>query len=284
MNYCKQNTRTCREVIGLFPAGGRASRIAPLPCSKELYPVGFHPVGRDRSLRPKVISHYLLEKMRLANIRKAYIILREGKWDIPAYFGNGKMLDMHLAYLMMDLPFGVPYTLDQAYYFVEDAIIALGFPDTIFQPDDVFVKLLAKQTESDADLVLGLFPALQPHKTDMVELDDMGRISSITIKPGNTKLLYAWETAVWTPVFTRFMHDYVLDRQVLCDENKIENNLDKQKELHVGDIIHAAIQNDMKIDAVLFKEGSCLDIGTPDDLLKAVQITSQVSPDDQLLS
>ncbi|MEO1560926.1 MAG: dTDP-glucose pyrophosphorylase, partial [Cyanobacteria bacterium J06632_19] len=28
-------------VIGLIPAGGKATRISPLPLSKELYPVGF---------------------------------------------------------------------------------------------------------------------------------------------------------------------------------------------------------------------------------------------------
>ncbi|GJQ58179.1 MAG: dTDP-glucose pyrophosphorylase [Candidatus Scalindua sp. AMX11] len=274
MNKHRYSKENYREVIGLIPAGGRASRIAPLPCSKELFPVGFHSIVPNNGLRPKVVSHYLLEKMRLANINKAYFILREGKWDIPAYYGDGKTLDMHLAYLMMDLPFGVPYTLDQAFPFVGDSIVALGFPDMIFQPDDVFVQLLAKQEKSNADIVLGLFPALKPHKTDMVEIDDIGRIRAIKIKPDQTKLLYAWETAVWTPVFTRFMHDYVLSRQVVCDESKGNNNPDKQKELHVGDIIQAAIEDNIKIDSVLFKNGSCLDIGTPDDLLKAVQLTS----------
>jgi len=54
--------------------------------------------------RPKIVSHYLLEKMRRANVSKVYMILRKGKWDIPAYFGDGKMLDMHIGYLLMELP------------------------------------------------------------------------------------------------------------------------------------------------------------------------------------
>lgn len=70
-----------QEVIGLLPAGGQATRISPLPCSKELYPIGFRPQA-DGSLRPKVVSHYLLEKMRLAGIRKAFFLLRPGKRDI----------------------------------------------------------------------------------------------------------------------------------------------------------------------------------------------------------
>jgi glucose-1-phosphate thymidylyltransferase len=30
-----------REIIGLIPAGGVAERLSPLPCSKEIYPIGF---------------------------------------------------------------------------------------------------------------------------------------------------------------------------------------------------------------------------------------------------
>src|SRR5262245_15338842 len=113
-----------QEVVGLVPAAGRATRIAPLPCSKELYPIGFRSVDGGKSTAPKVVSHYLLEKMRLAGITKIYIVLREGKWDIPGYFGDGSMLDMKLAYLMIGSPFGTPYTLDAAYPFLECSIIA----------------------------------------------------------------------------------------------------------------------------------------------------------------
>lgn len=260
-----------RDVIGLIPAAGIASRLAPLPCSKEIYPIGFRAIDGGRSLSPKVVSHYLLEKMRLADITKAFIILRDGKWDIPAYLGNGKMLDMNLAYLMMDLPYGVPYTLDQAYPFVQDSIIALGFPDMIFQPEDAFVRLLDKQKNSDADIVLGLFPAPQPHKTDMVELDDNGHIRSIQIKSSQTHLQYAWEIAVWNPSFTKFMHNYVLSQRRLFEQY---SGNEHKRELFVGDVIQAAINNDMKIDTVLFKDGDSLDIGTIDDLLKAVKMES----------
>jgi len=263
--------KTRREVIGLLPAGGRATRVAPLPCSKELFPVGFHSIGTKRTQRPKVISHYLLEKFKLANINKAYIILRDGKWDIPSYFGDGSMLGIHLAYLVMGVPWGVPYTLDQAYPFIGDSIVALGFPDMIFQPADAFVSLLAKLEESKADLVLGLFPTSKPHKTDMVAFNAKGRVKSITIKPAQSKLLYAWELAVWKPVFTRFMHDSVASKNFRACASNRESHPHKQKELHVGDVIQAALENGLKIDTVIFENGSCLDIGTPEDMVKAIR-------------
>jgi glucose-1-phosphate thymidylyltransferase len=130
------------DVIGLLPAGGQATRLAPLPCSKELYPIGFRRVEESGELRPQAVSHYLLEKMRSAGITKAYFILRDGKWDIPAYFGDGSDLNMRLAYLTIRLSSSVPHTLDQAYSFVQHAVVAFGFPDILFQPRDAFVRLL----------------------------------------------------------------------------------------------------------------------------------------------
>ena len=85
----------------------------------------------DLGSRPKVVCHYLLEKMRLAGITKAYIVLKEGKWDIPSYFRDGSLVDMQLAYLLLGLPFGTPYTIDQAYSFVRHSTVAFGFPDIV---------------------------------------------------------------------------------------------------------------------------------------------------------
>jgi glucose-1-phosphate thymidylyltransferase len=63
--------------------------------------------------------------------------------------------------------------------------LAFGFPDIIFQPEDAFVQLLARQASTKAGIVLGLFPTDQPQKVDMVDLDDDGRIRLIEIKPAH---------------------------------------------------------------------------------------------------
>jgi len=255
-------------VIGLIPAAGQATRIAPLPASKELYPIGFRTVAGDRGLRPKVVCHYLLEKMRRAGIHKAYFVLRSGKWDIPAYLGDGAMLDMHLGYLMMGLPFGVPYTLDQAYPFVQDALVALGFPDILFQPDDAFTQLLARQATSQADVVLGLFPTDQPHKAGMVDFDTQGRVRLIIEKPAQTHLQYMWGIAVWTPAFTHFLHQYLATLQAA---QNAANPPPQLRELPIGDVIQAALTSDLRVEAEVFAGGAYLDIGTPEDLVRAVR-------------
>ncbi len=249
------------EIIGLLPAAGLANRIAPLPCSKELFPIGFQKIADLEGERPKAVCHYLLESLRQAGVRKTFIILRDGKWDIPSFLGDGRSLDMQLAYLMMNLPYGAPYTLDQAYPFVQKALIAVGFPDIIFQPTDAFARLGQCQKETDADLVLGLFPVDQPHKMDMVDLDENGRVQQIVIKPKQTTLAYTWFIAVWTPKFTHFMHNFL--QKHLTDANLA-------KELYLGDVIQAALDAAFYVESVLFQDGRYIDIGTPEDLMKAV--------------
>ncbi|MFQ4142311.1 NDP-sugar synthase [Chlorogloeopsis sp. ULAP02] len=253
-----------RQIVALLPAGGEAKRISPLPLSKELYPVGFQTCGQKSNYRPKVVCHYLLEKMQLAGINKAYFILRPGKWDIPTYFGDGTMLSMNLGYLIMGLPYGVPFTLDQAYPFVQDAVIALGFPDILFQPEDAYVRILARLETTKANVVLGLFPTDQPQKAGMVEFDDTGKVHLIVEKPPQSDLRYMWGIAVWTPIFTQFLHEYLI-------QLKAAPNVSLLPEVPIGDVIQAAIKQGLRVEAEAFADGTYLDIGTPNDLIRAVQ-------------
>ena len=257
---------TGEQVVGLLPAGGQGTRIGPLPCSKELFPIGFRSQEEAPDLRPKVVSHYLLEKMRLAGIQQVYIVLRPGKWDIPTYFGDGSALGMHLAYLILGVPFGVPFTLDQAYPFVRNATVAFGFPDMLFDPEDSFTKLLQRQSASRADITLGLVPANPPPlKEDRVDFDNDGNVRKLILNNSESSLRYSWVIAVWRPTFTQFLHDYVRDN--IVDAQNIE--------LSAGHAIQSAIDAGLKVDSFVLGETPYLDIGTPDGLLRAVERNSR---------
>lgn len=266
-----------QSLIGLLPAAGKATRIKPLPCSKELMPIGFQNMGMEpgnENLRPKVVSHYLLDCLRHAGVRRAYVVINRGKWDIPAYYGPGTSTGIDLAYIVTDYPYGAPFSLKQAFPFVSDATILLGFPDIVVSPVDCFTRLLKRKAETGAALVLGLFRAGDPAKMDMVELDDHGEVKALDIKPKTTALTYTWIIAVWSPAFTVFMQTH-LDRVEPTLRKALQNEpTDRLAEYYVGQVIQAALKSNLSISNVIFEEGTYTDIGTPDSLVAAMTQTA----------
>jgi glucose-1-phosphate thymidylyltransferase len=249
------------EVIGLIPCAGHATRITPLPCSKEVLPVG---LGRsaDGSIRPKVVSHYILDNMRRGGVSKVFFILRKGKWDIPQYYGSGAPMGMQLGYLVTEKTFGPPYTLDEAYPFVRGARIALGFPDILIEPENAYAKTLERLVSTRADLALSLY---RPHKiqvSDMIAIDRTGRVRELIIKPNETNLTWGWIFAVWTPKFTEFIHEYLSVPRTSAEQP----GSGLPPELTVGHVIQGAIAEGLVIQSAIFRGKRYLDIGSPEGL------------------
>ena len=249
------------EVIGIIPCGGYASRIAPLPSSKEILPVGLQK-NEMGQLRPKVVSHYLLDLFRSGGGGKAFFILRRGKWDIPEYYGDGSSVGMHLGYLIAALPYGPPYTLDQAYPFVRGKRVALGFPDILLAPADAFRQALHRLSTTRADLVLGLYRIHQAGFSDMVDVDRSGRVREVIPKPCEKNLKLGWMFAVWTATFTEFLHDYLAVPRTSAQLPGAQ----LPGELTVGHVIQAGVREGIRTQSVFFRRHGYLDIGSPEGL------------------
>jgi glucose-1-phosphate thymidylyltransferase len=249
-------------LIGLIPAAGRAERLGPLPCSKELLPIGFRQTPRGPA--PKVAGHYLLERFRAGGVRRAFMVLHESKQDVPRYFGTGEIAGVALAYLSIPGSRSVPETLDRAFPFVDGAVVALGFPDVLFEPVDAYGPLIARQAATGADLVLGLFPAQRHQTTDMVELDAEGRVVRVEIRPASTKLRFNWLIAVWSPVFTRFLHEAA--QRAPADG----------PELQIGAVVRSAVEAGLRVEGVEFPDGSYRDVGTPGELAAAMRENARI--------
>ena len=169
-------------------------------------------------------------------------MVREGQWDVSSHFGAGEMLDMHLAYLVIRDSCGPPFTIEKAYPFIKNRLIAFGFPDMLFGHDDVCIQLLNCQTIQNSDLVLGLFPAHLPQVMDMVEVDENGKVRNISLNPTQTHLIYSWLCAIWTQVFTQFMQTYLQDVRINERPEVQTRKIDAQGDLPVGAVIKASIQ------------------------------------------
>jgi glucose-1-phosphate thymidylyltransferase len=154
------------RVVGVIPAAGFATRLAPLSWSKEVYPVGGRPV-----------LEYLVDRMRLAPASEIRIVTRPEKRDVlrharrlgltpidgrPETVSESVLLGLH----------GVPH---------EDTAL-LGFPDTLWEPDDGFATLIAALDER-SEVVLGCFRSPEPERSDVVVAGDDGIVHAVQVKP-----------------------------------------------------------------------------------------------------
>jgi glucose-1-phosphate thymidylyltransferase len=204
--------------------------------------------------------------MQRAGVRKAFFILRKGKWDIPDYYGDGASFGMDLGYLIVRLPHGPAYTLDQAYTFARGARVAFGFPDIIFGPSNAFDQALERLTATRSQLVLGLYPIRDRRTKDAVEIDRKGRVRKMIIDPLETDRKLTWVFGVWTTAFTEFLHEYLaIPRTTLQGPNAT-----LPVELTVEHAIQAAICGKLKVQSVVFPGRSYLDIGTTEGLRRVL--------------
>jgi glucose-1-phosphate thymidylyltransferase len=241
------------------PAAGRAARLGRLPWSKEIVPVAVGTLGDSSFDTP---AGRLLRQFALAGVSRAFVVLDEHKWDVARYLGDGHELGLDLAYLTIRRSPSTPATVDRAFEHVRDATVALGFADILFRPDDAFGRLLERLGETSADAVLGLFPADRPERVDMVEAAGSGRVRRILIKPDRTELELAWIAAVWSPAFTIYLHQRLADGTDRGSDGR---------ELYLGDVFQAAVDDGLHVDSTTFPDGRFRDIGTPDDLLRALR-------------
>ncbi len=248
--------------IGLIPAAGHAARLKNLSCSKEIFSLRTN--NKNGQLVSFPVSTCLIDAYGKADIKRIYIIIRKGKEDICEILGNGKEHGVDLNYLYSQIPYGLAYTIDQAYSIYSDQYVALGFPDILFKPYVAYSKLIEKQQQTNADVVLGLFKAKNPQKMDMVELNNLGEIQSIQIKPQHSNLIWTWIIAVWNPTFSKFMHQ---ELNAMLSEFKNKNLND----CHVGIMFQLALRAGIEFEHVFFEKGELIDIGTPEDLIHAKQ-------------
>jgi glucose-1-phosphate thymidylyltransferase len=120
---------------------------------------------------------YVVERMRLAGCSEIRIVTRPEKRDvIRRALALGAVVieeypESAAASLARGVAGGSPHT-----------VVLFGFPDTIWQPDDGFSRLLARLDEG-CDVVLGLFRTRDVSRSDIVTLGEGGLVKSISVKP-----------------------------------------------------------------------------------------------------
>jgi glucose-1-phosphate thymidylyltransferase len=73
-----------------------------------------------------------------------------------------------------------------------------------------------------------------------------------------------WSIAIWTARFTDYLHRF-LESPALAPAAASGRG----RELYIGDVVQAAIDDGLEVQTVVFADGSILDVGTPASLLQA---------------
>jgi dTDP-glucose pyrophosphorylase len=217
--------------VGVVPAAGHAERLQPLRGSKEVLSLGGRPV-----------IDYVFERLRAAEPDRLIVVTRREKVDVVQHARDAG------AEVVLARPASIPESLAAALVDVADGdIVMFGFPDSIWQPPDGFVRLVAG-VEAGADAALGLFEMGEPGRSDVVTLDERGRISDVTVKPARPASNTIWGCAAARGSALR----------------------DLEAELEVGAHFHRLAQKG-RVEGVFLSDWY-LDIGTPEALAEAVAL------------
>lgn len=169
----------CARIVGVVPAAGYARRLQPLDRSKEVLEVEGRPV-----------LYYLLDRMRAGGADELRVVTRPEKQDVAtraAAFG---------ARVVLGRPQTAAESISLGLLGLADEDIALiGFPDTVWEPEDGFRRLVAVLTSEPVEAVLGLFRTRELTRSDVVEVDHDGRVRAIAVKPSKPPSELIWGCA-----------------------------------------------------------------------------------------
>lgn len=167
--------RQNEEVIGVIPAAGYATRLGPLPCSKELLEVGGAPV-----------IEYLVRRMEAGGCSEIRVVTRPDKEDLCRYARSRGLR------IVLGHPPHVGASVGAALEGVAPhELVALGYPDTLWEPLDGFGRL-RRGIADGADIMLGLFETPDAFRSDVVVLDEHGAVSEILVKPAEPPSALIW--------------------------------------------------------------------------------------------
>ncbi|NNJ09838.1 hypothetical protein EKD04_005820 [Chloroflexales bacterium ZM16-3] len=247
------------ELIGLLPAAGRGSRLGPIPCSKEIMPLGFQPSpAAALAWQPVTAIELHLEALRQAGARRAVVIIGETKADVVRYIGDGSRYGVAVSYVYQQQLRGMPFALDLARPWIGPATTLFSMPDTLITPPETMGRLAVEHHRRDADVTLGLFPTSTPHKFGMVAQEAGGHIVGFVDKPAQTDLTLMWGLAAWSPRFADFLAADLAGRPA------------SSPEVVLSDVFAAALTAGLSIQGITLDRANYHDIGTPEDFQSVV--------------
>ena len=143
--------------------------------SKEMIEIGGVPVIES-----------LVRRMEVGGCVAIRVVTRPEKTDVRCYVAARGLEAVlaHPVHLGASIAAGLPSS--------EDETVALGFPDSLWEPIDGFARL-RDELHGETDVVLGLFQFGDPTRADVVTHDHAdGLVHAIVVKPSNPTSSLIW--------------------------------------------------------------------------------------------
>ncbi len=187
---------------GIIPAAGVGSRIQPLAFSKELLPL-----QDGLTERPRAVSDYLVERLRVAGATKICFVISPRKSDILEYYGS-RVEGALTCFVVQPRPAGLCDAVFRAAPLIPpDEIVRVGLPDTVWFPVNGFSAL-----DRDA-LSFLLFPVDEPRHFDAVVTDASGAVLEIQVKSPEASSRWVWGAFQMPGRAYHELHDLWLERE-----------------------------------------------------------------------
>ena len=166
-----------RRLVGVVPAAGHATRLQPLTGSKEVLSIDGVP-----------LMDHLVARLQRAACTNIRVVTRPEKNDVIAHAD-----ELGLTVVRAQPPSVSRSLLAGLEGTYPEDVALFGFPDTIWEPLDGFVRLL--DALDGVEVALGLFRGREPDRSDVVEFAESGLVTSVEVKPTMPTSDWVWGMA-----------------------------------------------------------------------------------------
>ncbi|QMU73252.1 sugar phosphate nucleotidyltransferase [Streptacidiphilus sp. P02-A3a] len=271
--------------VGLLPAAGRGTRLAPLRYPKELLPIVYEPVGGDGTgVRARAVAEYALASIAAADVERVLLVVAPWKLDVLNYFGDGRHVGLEIGYLYQEEARGLPHALDLARNWTRGEHVVFAMPDTVTAPGDALARLRERYLETGADLALAVFPTAEPERLGPVLLDGE-RVVQVLDKPRHAPVGNTWGAAIWSDAFADLLHqglaelaDAELADAGHPDAGHPDGGTGTGAEPAIGHFFDLAVRRGLKVTGVAFPGGAFEDAGTRVGIQRCLDARPQTVP------
>ncbi len=145
-------------MLGLILAAGKGTRMRPYSnaINKEMSLIGESPV-----------IEYNVRALANAGVKKVFIVLGEGKWQVLEYLRDGSRFNISISYLYQDMGEkgenkGTAKAIQTAENWIEEDFIVI-YGDSFFHPYDFLKSEIELHSREAADATMGIY-MMKDHK------------------------------------------------------------------------------------------------------------------------